>query len=92
MFLFRTLFIHTFTSVLDAVSGQHPLLVSTEQVAAWIPEAVCMQRLDERSFTPAEDQTQVIQSVVTHYTDNSSGSSMGKVKLFCYMPWRFLVV
>jgi hypothetical protein len=33
-----------------------------------------MQRLEEESFTPARDQTPVVQSTVRRYTDSYPGS------------------
>jgi hypothetical protein len=38
------------------------------QEAGWASEPVWTQRLQEKSFTSAGDQTLVVQSVVRHYT------------------------
>jgi hypothetical protein len=35
----------------------------------WASELVWTQRLEEKSFASAEDETLVVQSVVKHYTD-----------------------
>jgi hypothetical protein len=35
----------------------------------WAPEAVWMQRVEEKSSAPAGDGTPVIQSVVRHYNE-----------------------
>jgi hypothetical protein len=38
------------------------------QEAGWAPEPVWTQRLEEKSFAPAGDQTPIVQPVVRHYT------------------------
>jgi hypothetical protein len=38
------------------------------QEAGWDPETVWTQRLEEKSFAPAEDRTPIVQPVVRHYT------------------------
>jgi hypothetical protein len=45
------------------------LPVPTGQEAGRTSDLVWMQRLQEKSFAPARDQTLVIQSVIRHYTD-----------------------
>jgi hypothetical protein len=45
------------------------LPVSILQDAAWAPEPVWTQRLEEKSFASVGDRTPVVQSVVSHYTD-----------------------
>jgi hypothetical protein len=37
------------------------------QEAGWAPEPVWTQRIEEKSFAPAGDRTQVVQPVVRHY-------------------------
>jgi hypothetical protein len=39
------------------------------QEAGWAPEPVWTQRLEEKSSASVGDQTPVVQSVVSHYTD-----------------------
>jgi hypothetical protein len=39
------------------------------QEAGWAPEPVWTERLEENSFSPAEDRTPIVRSVVRHYTD-----------------------
>jgi len=55
------------------------------QEAGWATELVCTQRLEEKSFASAGDQTPVVQCVVRHYTEwttpapgtsNAASSSM----------------
>jgi hypothetical protein len=48
--------------------GKDPL-VPIELEAGWAPEQVWTQRLEEKSFAPARDQTPVTQTIVRHYTD-----------------------
>jgi len=38
----------------------------------WASEMVWTQRLEEQSFASVQDQTLVVQSVVTHYTDRAT--------------------
>jgi hypothetical protein len=70
------------TAALDGVSGQHhdpaafyprgkdppaPIV----QESGWAPEPVWTQRIEEKSFAPAEDRTPdrpVVQPAVRHYT------------------------
>jgi hypothetical protein len=49
------------------VPGKGPT-VPIVQEAAWAPEPVWTQRIEEKSFASAGDRT-VVQSVVRHYTD-----------------------
>jgi hypothetical protein len=39
------------------------------QEAGWAPELVWAQRLKEKSSAFVRDQTPVVQSIVSHYTD-----------------------
>jgi hypothetical protein len=43
--------------------------VPTVQEAAWVPEPVWTQRLEEKSSASVGDRTPFVQSVVSHYTD-----------------------
>jgi hypothetical protein len=47
-----------------------PVLIGQED--GWAPELVWTQRLEEKSFATAKDQTLVILSVVRHYTDSAT--------------------
>jgi hypothetical protein len=48
-----------------ALYPQYPL----DRKAGWAPEPVWTQRLEEISSAPVRDQTPVVQSVISHYTD-----------------------
>jgi hypothetical protein len=39
------------------------------QEAAWVPEPVWTQGLEEKSSVPVGDRTPIVQPVVRHYTD-----------------------
>jgi hypothetical protein len=52
-----------------ALSQGKELPVPIGQEAGWAPEPVWTQRLDEKSSASVGDQTPVVQSVVSHYTD-----------------------
>jgi len=64
------------------VSGQHHIpaallsSVLTGLEAGWASELVWIQRLEEKTFASARDQTPVVQSVVRHYTDWANPSTL----------------
>jgi hypothetical protein len=68
------------TSALEGVSGQRHARaelcspgkdppVPIVQEPGWVSELVWTQRLEEKSFAFAGDQTPIVQSVVRYYTD-----------------------
>jgi hypothetical protein len=55
-----------------ALAAEKGPSVPIVQEAAWVPEPVWTQRLEEKFFTSAGDRTSivpVVQSVARHYTD-----------------------
>jgi hypothetical protein len=56
-------------SALPTPGGKNPQYPLGRRLAAWAPEPVWTQRLEEKSSTSVGDRTPVVHSVVRRYTD-----------------------